>query len=347
MCGADDFTADDTNGIREAYCKVFPGTCRRRWQPAEPLDVCTGTGAQVLVGDFNGDQRSDLLCHNLDTGSKATMLADSAGRFANPVSWTYSGNWCGGAGSQLRIGDFNGDGRSDMLCHAASNGETFVVLATASGTFDVATTWHAVLGFCTGANKQVHVGKFNSDNRSDMLCHDVTTGSKAVALASASGTFSSASWSSPMNFCTGSGTQLHVGSFNADDARNDLLCHTVSDGAKSVAFANADGSFGAAQPQAAFCPGSGLILRIGDFDGDSRSDMLCHELANGRKSISFANEGGQFPGLSRYWAMDWCTESGAQLQVGNFDGVVNGMSTSDMLCHRTSDGLVRLAYQQP
>ena len=48
--------------------------------------------------------------------------------------------WCGYGQEDLHLGDFNGDGNTDMLCHDPINGDKWVALATTDGQFPW-TTW--------------------------------------------------------------------------------------------------------------------------------------------------------------------------------------------------------------
>ena len=51
--------------------------------------------------------------------------------------------WCNHASAELHLGDFNGDGRADMLCHDTSTGYKWVALGAYCGF--TGTTWY-VLG---------------------------------------------------------------------------------------------------------------------------------------------------------------------------------------------------------
>ena len=46
--------------------------------------------------------------------------------------------WC--LGNELFVGDFNGDGRDDILCHRISDGYKWISHANPNGTFSQ-TTW--------------------------------------------------------------------------------------------------------------------------------------------------------------------------------------------------------------
>ena len=47
---------------------------------------------------------------------------------------------------QLLIGDFNGDGRDDILCHQMSNGYKWISLAESDGSFSH-TSWYETLEY--------------------------------------------------------------------------------------------------------------------------------------------------------------------------------------------------------
>ena len=47
---------------------------------------CSHEGAELHIGDFNGDQNDDMLCHDTNTGYKWVAEADSNGMFSG-TSW--------------------------------------------------------------------------------------------------------------------------------------------------------------------------------------------------------------------------------------------------------------------
>jgi hypothetical protein len=203
------------------------------WEAA--LGWCNHAGAQVLVGDVNGDGRSDMLCHDTRTGHKWVAHATAAGNFTG-TTWEAGLGWCNHAGAQLHIGDFNGDSRDDMLCHDTRTGYKWVARATGAGRF-TGTTWEANLGWCNHATAALHIGDFNGDSRDDMLCHDVGSGYKWVALASPAGRFTGTSWEGAMGWCNHTGAQLLIGDVNAD-WHDDLLCHDMNTGHKWLSYGN-------------------------------------------------------------------------------------------------------------
>ena len=112
-------------------------------------------------------------------------LAFSSPAYAQSFSgtdWEAGLSWCNHGSANLKLADFNGDGRTDMLCHDTSTGHKWIAYATGSGTF-TGTNWEAGLGWCNHPSAQLHVGDFNGDQRADMLCHDTITGYKWISFS--------------------------------------------------------------------------------------------------------------------------------------------------------------------
>ncbi len=344
MCGSGGLFStlqpDDINAISEVYCMAFPAQCTRRWD--RNANWCSHSNGQLFLGDFNNDGRDDMLCHDKSNGDKWIDYSSGSGQFGG-TNWSAALNWCSHNNGRLHIGDFNNDGRDDMLCHDVSNGDKWIDYANSSGQFG-GTNWSAALNWCIGSNAQLFVGDFNNDGRDDMLCHDKSNGNKWIDYANSSGQFGGTDWSAALNWCIGSNAQLFVGDFNSD-GRDDMLCHDKANGNKWIDRANSSGQFGGTDWSAAlgWCTGPNAQLFVGDFNSDGRDDMLCHDKANGNKWIAFANSSGNFEGTSRQWNPGWCGHAAGQLLVGDFDA--NG--ASDFLCHDTGNGYKWVARQFP
>jgi hypothetical protein len=269
-------------------------------------------GDAPRMADYNGDGRSDLLCHDVTNGTKWADYADGAGRFGGS-DWSRAANWCNHDAARLFTGDFNGDGRDDILCHDVANGTKWVDYADGSGQF-LGTDWSRAANWCNHETARLFVGDFNGDGRDDMLCHDVANGTKWVDYADGAGQFLGTDWSRAANWCNHDTAELHIGDFNGD-GRDDMLCHDVANGTKWIDYADGSGQFlGTDWSRAAnWCNHSAARLHIGDINGDGRDDMLCHDVANGTKWIDYADGSGQFLGSDWSLAANWCSHEGGEL----------------------------------
>lgn len=189
-------------------------------------DWCRISSSQkLLVADFNGDDRDDLLCHN-SAGHSFIDYANSSGQFLG-TNWSRSApdtddSWCRLSSSiELLTGDFNGDGRDDLLCSSRTNGKKWIDYASSTGKF-TGTNWHRSSGWCYGSTATLLTGDVNGDGRDDLLCHYRSSGSVRVFKAE-SGRFEGSSFWKDFDFCQGSGQDVSIGEVNGD-TRADMLC---------------------------------------------------------------------------------------------------------------------------
>jgi hypothetical protein len=228
-----------------------------------------GQGAQTYIGDFNGDGKADLLFGWMDGSNNwhMTVSLSQGGSFSSPVDWLLNQ----GQGTQIFIGDYNGDGKSDV----------------AMGWYDASGNWHWTVALSNGSSflpgsdwlinqgqgSQVFVGDFNGDGKSDLLfswTDDAGNFHNSVAISTGSSFAGAQDWL--MN--QGQGAQIYVGDFNGD--RKTDLMFTWFDGGgnwhNSVAL-----STGSSFNGSSFWldnEGQGVQYLLGDFTGDKKTDLL-------------------------------------------------------------------------
>lgn len=306
---------------------------------------CNHPGSRLMRADFNGDGHEDLSCHDVEGRH---WVAYSTG---SSTSTTYApqDNWpttfCSGPGVQLLLGDFDGDGRTDLLCHNRGTGADQIALANGSGgTF---TLLDPASDFCEGARGQqrLSVADFNGDGKADLACHDVDGGKTRVALASgrvgtslaftrlggwpagAVGWCDAASAAPPFSY----GSTLSVGDFNGDGLA-DLYCRNPSVGANQIAFSNGDGTFTYSEQSPAWC-GAGHRVHLADLHGVRRDELVCTGGAAGIVA-SARLVGTTWVDGGSAWVGASCSAAGTRLSFVD----ANGDGKADALCDDLQGG---------
>jgi hypothetical protein len=133
--------------------------------------ISLGTGwnqYNVLTspGDITGDGRPDLIARRTSTGELFLYQGTSTGKLSAPVR--IAGNWSGYK-KIVGVGDFNGDGRGDLLAQDTSN-TLWRYDGNGSGGFKarvkVAANWGSSYNVVIGA------GDITGDGRADIVSRD-------------------------------------------------------------------------------------------------------------------------------------------------------------------------------
>ena len=259
--------------------------------------------------DFNGDGRSDVLWRH-DNGSFTNWLGQPNGGFISndanafrslPTTWHLAGT-----------GDFNGDGRDDVLWRN-DNGAVTNWLGQANGGFvsndsnafsNLATSWQ-VAG----------TGDFNGDGRDDIIWRR-SDGAFTEWLGQSNGGFASNdsnAWSTVATSWQVAGT----GDFNGD-GRDDIIWRR-NDGAFTEWLGQANGGFVSNDANAwRTLPTSWQVAGVGDFNGDNRDD-IAWQRSDGAFTIWLGQSNGGFASNdANAWAMlptSWHVEA-----TGDFNG---------------------------
>ena len=219
----------------------------------------------VGIADFNGDGRDDFLLRN-DSGNVTNWLGQPNGSFTGNQSFgTYA---LSTAWHIAGMGDFNGDGRDDVLLRHDS-GTITQWLGQADGRF---LSNHATSTYDLASQWQIEgTGDFNGDGRDDVLLrHD--NGTLTNWLGQANGSFLSnhgtANYALPTSW-----EVLSTGDFNGDGRDDVLLRH--HDGAITDWLGQVGGAFFSNHATAAYSlPVGWEVTSTGDFNGDGRDDVL-------------------------------------------------------------------------
>lgn len=228
--------------------------------------VFSNPAGWTLAGsaDVNGDKTSDLIWHHQDLGEVHVHCLQGA-----TITCNRGGYYLPRGQLVRQFGDFNGDGRVDIL---SSNGlDVRVSLANPNGFDASAPLMNYVTGWLIGEDhirRPAGVGDVNRDNRSDLLWFNGTTREFHYHLMNGAQIIGGrGAFFAPTGF-----VPAGVGDFNGD-GRFDMVL--AGNGEGRVMLAQSDGSW--AVSGAVFTlPAGWQVAGAGDIDGDGKSDIVVH-----------------------------------------------------------------------
>lgn len=255
--------------------------------------------------DANGDGKIDLVCVNLDDGTLITALTGVGGVFtykvalpASTTTYTYP---------QQVYGDFNGDGKPDLVVSLTTVGtpNTYgagVALSNGDGTFQTPVPIQLPVSLANGIYYSAFaVGDVNGDGKLDLVftyqgdsqgfSTKGTPGGYLVALGNGDGTFHEAT------FAPFGATPFYVllDHFHGSNAPLDLVIADVNDPQASrqqvsLLAGTGDGTFGSPTVLASGYYFFGLLSA--DFNKDGNPDLVVSA------PVSFTN----YPSLDGFLA---------------------------------------------
>ena len=298
------------------------------FQPAAPY-LAGPSPRAVIAADLNGDGRDDLVVADESCliifppcptpgGSVSILIANADGTFQAPVSYAVNGYPV-----SVAVGDFNGDGKLDLVvANGNSPGTVSVLLAKGDGTFQ------PPVDYATAQNPQaVTIGDFNGDGKLDLaVAAGGFSGTVSVLLGNGNGTFqahvdSSLGQQGPISIVA---TDLN------HDGKLDLVVANNTDSSVSVLLGNGDGTF---QNQTTYRPGHPNLsaLAVGDFNGDGNRDLAVANNFDNTITLLLGKGDGTFPTALDYeysaggssfavTAADFRGQGALDLAVANFGG---------------------------
>jgi hypothetical protein len=231
----------------------------------------------------------------------------------------------------LATGDFNGDGKLDIVGADTSGNTVSVLLNKGGGTFQ------PPVSYAAGTNPtSVAAADFNGDGKLDLAV--ANAGGVSILLGNGDGTFQG-----PVNYAAGDSPDWVVaGDFNGD-GRPDLAVANRDGGNVSILLNRGNGTF---KPAVNILTGGvPLGLAVGDFNGDGKPDLVVADYNGGgpgKVEVLLGKGDGTFQAPVSYGT----SSGGAQaVAVGDFNGdgkpdlaVVDNDFTLNVLLNR-GDGI--------
>ncbi|MFZ4057339.1 MAG: FG-GAP-like repeat-containing protein, partial [Ferruginibacter sp.] len=341
-----------------AFNGIYTDTTRFNLTVTKPNcgpGVFTGTtnvnvGTQpitVVLGDFNRDNKQDLVSADFQGGTISIRIGDGLGGFSGTTSLT--GLFQPRA---IAVADFNRDGAEDLAITSVAgvsiyNGNgiggfnALPVISNVSITNDITAADVNQDGFVdllitavsangielllgngnsgfaapisislgAGASPQaLDLGDFNNDGFVDVAVANSGLGTVAILLGNGNGTFTAAA-----SLTVGTGpSDIALGDFNGDGQIDLAIANNVSNNI-SIRLGAGNGTFTTADDIALGV--KPYSIAAGDFNGDGRVDLIVANQDDGTLAIRLGTGTGTFTGTNTI-----TLPSPRGLVVGNFNG---------------------------
>jgi len=215
----------------------------------------------LALGDFNLDGKTDIVVASQEVSGASgvsLLLADGNGGFAPATSVS-----TGPLPYYVAVGDFNVDGKPDLLVLSLAPGEVSVQLGDGAGGFGAPVAFFTVRN---GSHDPV-VADFNGDSKPDVAVSSSNSHNVSVLFGSGTGSFSRMVTLSAGENPNG----LSAGDFNGDN-KLDLVVANSGSNNISLLLGDGTGNFGAATN---FTTGFRPIgLASADLNADGRLDVV-------------------------------------------------------------------------
>ncbi|MBS0555895.1 MAG: VCBS repeat-containing protein [Proteobacteria bacterium] len=261
----------------------------------------------LVIADFNGDGIPDIAVPNQYGGPVfyvSVLLGKRDGTFQPQLPFA-----TGICPVSIASGDFNGDGKIDLVTANLDGQSISVLLGNGDGTFGNHTDYP--MG---SASTAVATGDFNRDGKLDILVANSDSGGVSLLLGKGDGTFSA-----PVFFATGGNPRsIALGDVNGDGKLDAVVAsggNTVS-----VLLGHGDGTFAPVvnypTGPLSLSQGYANAVALADVDRDGHLDIIVANKSGSTISIMRGLENGTF-------ALPLSIPSGsdpAAVAVADFDG---------------------------
>lgn len=222
--------------------------------------------ADIVLGDFNGDGRTDFIATPKPGAAFTGLRLFLANQEGNKCEYTGTATLENGF-EKLVTGDFNGDGKTDILQICNYNGfrNCFLYYSTGTGF----TSAKVVLS--ETRNFEVRVGEFSGDGANDLFVYyPGASDCKYIRSEYTNGTLDPLSFTVVQTLPTGKvWDRVETGDFNGDGL-TDIF--NLDGSGNQLLVSNGYGY--ATEIRTGTFPDKNHYINFGDFNGDGKTDML-------------------------------------------------------------------------
>ncbi|MCX4472458.1 VCBS repeat-containing protein [Micromonospora sp. NBC_01655] len=250
--------------------------------------------------DFSGDGKDDIVAFTQGSLNDVYVATSTGSSFTGTsVKWN---DFFGLNGETLTTGDFNGDGKDDIIAFThGSLADVYVALSTGTS-FAPATKWHD--WFAPGAEVAT-TGDVNGDGKDDIITftHD-NTADVYVALSTGTSFAPAIKWH---DYFSIPGEHPATGDVNGD-GKDDIITFTQGPTtASDVIIALSNGTtFGTPQKWHDLFAVGTEQPRVGDINGDGKDDIVTFTCNTDADVYAATSTGTTFTGTTIKWHDHFC-----------------------------------------
>lgn len=222
--------------------------------------------ASVAIADINRDGKPDVIVANSGSNNVTILLGDGKGKFTQSKGSPFS---AGTSPNDIAVGDFNGDGKQDLIFpnHGVKN--VTVLLGDGSGGF-VPGSGSPIIVQSRPHPHGIAVGDFNGDRKTDFVVE--SWGNNQVEVHSGKGNGDFQTTGALFNVGTMPYQRLRSGDVN-NDGTPDIVTTNFEGNNVSVLLGNAKGGFVQAEGSPFPVARSPFSVAVADVNGDHHPDL--------------------------------------------------------------------------
>jgi hypothetical protein len=232
-----------------------------------------GSRVSVPFADFSGTGcSSGQFLYRASDGLAHTLLTEGVG------TYLWAGFTMQAGFDTVRTGDFNGDGKADVILYNSSTGSASIGLGDGSGFYAAFQS----LSWSPGYDV-VETGDLNGDGLTDVVLYNNTTGTMYTGLSNGDGTFNYVYTFAGIGY-----TYVRLAAFTGS-GRADLFLYRGTDGQAALGIGDGTGFIGFYHvPVAAGYD----VADVGDLNGDGKADLILYRSATGA-TVTGINDGAE------------------------------------------------------
>lgn len=236
----------------------------------------------VAAGDFNGDNKLDLVTANESPNNISVITGDGAGNFGAFLSLDTPP-------AHVAVGDVNGDRNMDLIIANVETNTVRVLLGDGLGGFGTTGTFAVQT-----RPVAVALADFNNDQKLDIVAANFGSDSISVLLGNGNGTFQPA-----INTPVGARlpNSLTVADFDCDGKQDVAIANPGSNNLR-ILYGNGNGTFTRSRTLSSAGMVEPLSIVKADFNGTGKWDLAVSNRSSNNVSIFLADGCGPSSGFT-------------------------------------------------